>query len=329
MRWTTRSWNLARSIPKHQLLNLQSLLAPWAQTRPSSTVAAANLKFGQPLHETHPHLLKPGEITPGISALEYATRRAKLAAQLPRNGVAIVAASELKYRSGVVFYEFHQDPDFFYLTGFKESDAVAVIEKTGSNGEHVFHLFVQPKDAAIELWEGACSGIQAAQDVFNADEARAIHDLPTELTKIASRASKVYTDLVARPKSQSAFSKLIGERSVRQSAFAELLAHTKTQPLRPLLHELRVRKSEGEIANMRAAGKASGRAITNAMSRSFSTEKALAAFIEYQFKEGGCDTSAYVPVVAGGEVISVPICGFLSGPPRLTDAEWFEHSLRP
>lgn len=43
-------------------------------------------------------------------------------------------------------------------------------ESTGSGGEHVFHLFVRPKDPSKELWEGARSGVQAAQDVFNADE---------------------------------------------------------------------------------------------------------------------------------------------------------------
>lgn len=56
-------------------------------------------------------------VTPGISALEYAQRRAALARALPPNSVAILAASDTKYRSGAVFYEFHQDPDFFYLTG--------------------------------------------------------------------------------------------------------------------------------------------------------------------------------------------------------------------
>lgn len=60
-------------------------------------------------------------VTPGISALEYAQRRTKLASKLPKNGIAILAASDVKYRSGAVFYDFHQDSDFFYLTGMAES----------------------------------------------------------------------------------------------------------------------------------------------------------------------------------------------------------------
>ena len=81
-------------------------------------------------------------VTRGITALEYAQRRSNLAAKLPKNGFAVLAASEVKYRSGSVFYEFHQDSNFFYLTGtaaisvsmyllkslgFNEPEAVAVI----------------------------------------------------------------------------------------------------------------------------------------------------------------------------------------------------------
>ena len=39
----------------------------------------------------------------------------------------MIRSAILKYRSGPVFYEFHQDPDFFYLTGFLEPESVAVI----------------------------------------------------------------------------------------------------------------------------------------------------------------------------------------------------------
>ena len=43
-------------------------------------------------------------------------------------------------------------------------------EKGNSDVEYTFHLFVRPKDPKAEQWDGARSGIQAAQDVFNADE---------------------------------------------------------------------------------------------------------------------------------------------------------------
>lgn len=151
-----------------------------------ASISAADLQFGQPVHETHPHLLRAGEsasllnyeeisanvssVTPGITAQEYADRRSRLAASLPDNGIAILASSNTKYRSGAVFYEFHQEPNFFYLTGFNEPEAVAVIQKIGAPADYVFHLFLRPKDAKAEQWDGARSGEQAALDVFNADK---------------------------------------------------------------------------------------------------------------------------------------------------------------
>lgn len=110
-------------------------------------------------------------VTPGISAQEYADRRADFAAKLPPNSIAILRGADIKYRSGAVFHEFHQQSNFFYLTGFNEPEAIAVIQRLESS-EFIFHLFVRPKDPQAELWDGARSGEQAALDVFNADEVR-------------------------------------------------------------------------------------------------------------------------------------------------------------
>ena len=110
---------------------------------------------------------------------------------------------------------------------------------------------------------------------------------------------------MGRINSSSPISRLLGAQPVSQQDLADALGNAQFHPLRPLINKLRAVKSEGEIKNMRKAGQASGRAITDAMRQHFSTEKALTTFLEYRFREGGCDSSAYVPVVAGGEVIYV------------------------
>ncbi|KAI4097760.1 MAG: hypothetical protein LQ344_000032 [Seirophora lacunosa] len=269
--------------------------------RSYASLSAAELQFGQPLHETHPHLLKPGELTPGITALEYAQRRSNLASKLPKNGIALLAASELKYRSGPVFYEFHQDSDFFYLTGFNEPEAVAIIGKSTGEEDHVFHLFVRAKDPKVEQWEGSRSGTRAALDVFNADESGDIKDIEKSLSRIIREASEVYTDVSPSTTPTSALSRLFTSRSPPKSnALSKILEPATVKPLRSILNDLRNMKSDAEIANMRKAGQASGRAFTEAMRQAWTTEKDLNAFLEYTFKRNGCDASAYVPVVAGG-----------------------------
>lgn len=68
------------------------------------------------------------------------------------------------------------------------------------------------------------------------------------------------------------------------------------------MNDLRIFKSDSEIANMRIAGQLSGRAFTESMKHNFTKEKDLHSFLEYQFKVKGCDNWAFVPVIAGGQV---------------------------
>lgn len=56
-------------------------------------------------------------MTPGITALEYAQRRSRLANKLPKNAIAVLAASEVTYRANGIFHTYRQDSNFFYLTG--------------------------------------------------------------------------------------------------------------------------------------------------------------------------------------------------------------------
>ena len=81
-----------------------------------------------------------------------------------------------------------------------------------------------------------------------------------------------------------------------------MLGTRKVHALKPVINDVRAFKSDAEIRNMRKAGQESGRAFTDAMGGTWSREKDLGAYLEYRFKCRGCDTSAYVPVIAGGRV---------------------------
>ncbi|OJJ43977.1 hypothetical protein ASPZODRAFT_135397 [Penicilliopsis zonata CBS 506.65] len=271
-----------------------------ALRRAYASISAAELKFGQPVHETHPHILDPGELTPGITALEYAHRRSKLANKLPKNAIAILAASEVTYRAAGIFHEYHQDSNFFYLTGFNEPGALAIIVNDGSGDNHVFHLYVREKDPRAELWDGARSGTQAAIDVFNADETGNIERIADILPDIVAGASEIYTDISAFSANKSTLHRYLYGSSGLSEQLKKFVDPRKVKPLRPILVDMRVFKSEEEVVQLRRVGQASGRAFTETMRQDFTTEKDLCSFLEYQFKVKGCDTSAFVPVVAGG-----------------------------
>jgi Xaa-Pro aminopeptidase len=54
----------------------------------------------------------------------HANRRQKLREKLPANSVAVLFANAVRNRANDVDYFFHQDPDFLYLTGYKEPNSV-------------------------------------------------------------------------------------------------------------------------------------------------------------------------------------------------------------
>ncbi|KAI1373453.1 aminopeptidase-like protein [Hypoxylon crocopeplum] len=258
----------------------------------STIIPASDLLFGQPVHETHPHLLVPGELTPGITAQEYHERRAALCHSLPANSAVLLPSANLQYRSGAVFFPFRQESNFLYLTGFSESDSLAVLRRTGDElGDYTFHLYCRPKDPKAEQWNGPWSGVDAARDVWNADEAGDIGRVESSLTDALNGVKSIFTDAeLTKDGTPTKFGNLV--RSAVPNA--------TTVPLKSWINVLRAVKSPAEIANMRHAGRESGRALTEAMRRSWKSEKELAAFLEYQYQMSGLDGQAYIPVVAGG-----------------------------
>ncbi|KAF4550051.1 Metallopeptidase-like protein 3 [Elsinoe fawcettii] len=278
---------------------ITSALSSWKhQKRTLASVISG--KYGQPLHETHPHILQAGELTPGITAVEYHERRARLAKSLPRGGVAVLPSADIKTRSGAVFYEFHQQPDFFYLTGFNEPEALAVISREESELGYKFHLFVRPKDETAEIWDGARSGVQAAEEIFNADEAHDISRVASILPDLL-RGQTVFTDAFKAKKRQSAFYKFMsGPSHDQHGTLQTMLKAEEVKSLRPVMNDLRLRKSEAEIRIMRKAGRLSGQTYSEAMKQTYSLEKDLWTDMAYGFKKRGLDGEAYIPVIAGG-----------------------------
>lgn len=142
--------------------------------------------------------------------------------------------------------------------------------------------------------------MQAAQDVFNADEAGDIDSVQKMLPDIILGAKAVYTDIGLAGK-KSTFSRFIAGSTPQVDGLAKLLQKASVKPLRPLMNELRVKKSAAELMCMRKAGAVSGAVITEAMRNTYKTEKQLWADLAYGFKTQGLDGEAYVPVIAGGQ----------------------------
>ena len=127
-----------------------------------------------------------------IPVSEYQQRRQKFSKAIGK-GVAVFRSAPHAVMHNDVEYVYRQDSDFYYLTGFNEAEAVAVIAPNHS--EHQFILFVQPKNLAQEIWTGYRVGVEAAKDLYGADIVYSIDELEEKLPKYLVTGDRIYYHL--------------------------------------------------------------------------------------------------------------------------------------
>ena len=105
----------------------------------------------------------------------YKERRQKLREKLPANSVAVFFANPVRNRANDVDYAYHQDPDFYYLTGYKEANSVLLVFKDSqhaANGTSYDEIiFVQPRNVQAEMWTGRRLGDSGVKGKWGLDQA--------------------------------------------------------------------------------------------------------------------------------------------------------------
>lgn len=110
-----------------------------------------------------------------ISSEFHKERRQALREKMPENTVAVFFANAVRNRANDVDYIYHQDPDFYYLTGYKEPHAVLVIfseeQKTLDGAAFNEVLYVQEKNERAEQWTGYRLGTEGAKTKLGFEQA--------------------------------------------------------------------------------------------------------------------------------------------------------------
>lgn len=235
-----------------------------------------------------------------ISLPEFQRRREKLLAKMAAGSAAIVFAAPERTRSADTEYPFRQDSDFWYLTGFNEPEAALVLIKSDESHSHSV-LFNRVRDLTAEVWFGRRLGQEAALDKLGVNRALPWDDMPQQLHLLLNGLDVVYHaqglyDFADR----AVFSAL---EKLRKGARQNLKAPATVTDWRPWLHEMRLFKSQEEIAVMRKAGEITAKAHTRAMERCRPGmyEYHLEAEIHHEFTRHGARYPAYNTIVGSGE----------------------------
>ena len=196
-----------------------------------------------------------------MNSKEFARRRRQLMRMVGHGGIAILPSAPVRMRSRDVEYRFRQDSDFYYLTGFAEPDAVAVLAPGRDNGEYL--LFCRERDPEKELWDGRRAGQDGAVRDHDADDAFPIDDIDDILPGIMESCSRVYYTMGLYSEFDSRIADWINSLRSRESRGV----HTPQEyvALDHLLHDMRLYKSRAEISAMRKSAGVASNAHVRAM----------------------------------------------------------------
>jgi Xaa-Pro aminopeptidase len=233
----------------------------------------------------------------GFSKDVFANRRKRIVESMG-SAVAVVPAARELVRSHDTTFPFRQDSDFYYLTGFPEPDALAVL--AGSE-PHRFILFTRPRDGKQETWTGPRQGPEGAREVFGADESFPLSELDSTMPELLSNMRRVY---FAFGKDETWDRRMTGWiNQVRaKGRRGAVSAPTELIDAAALVHEQRLIKDATEIELMRRAARITAESHMLAMNvcSPGMTERDLKNQLEHSCFSQGCRAMAYETIVAGG-----------------------------
>lgn len=233
-----------------------------------------------------------------ISMSEYATRRKQIMQQLGSSGIMILPGAPVAHRNGDYSYPYRQQSDLYYLTGFTEPEAVAVLAPQRQDGE--FILFNRPKNREQEIWEGIRAGQSGAREIYGADEAFSIEEIEKKLPDLLDGRSEVHYALGLNKSFDRMLMRVINR--IRGKIRNGILPPLRFVDISETVHEMRLIKSAAEIDVMRKSAEISASAHTRAMRacKPGIMEYQLEAELMYEFQNQGARFPAYTSIVGGG-----------------------------
>jgi Xaa-Pro aminopeptidase len=231
----------------------------------------------------------------------YAQRRARMAAQLGSNGIALIPTAPERQRNRDSDFLFRHDSYFYYLTGFTEPNAWLVVTSDGRST-----LFCQPKDLEREIWDGYRLGPEAAVGALGVNAAFPIGEMDAQLPRLLENRDTVWYPFAIHEGLEQRVAGWLNQ--VRARVRYGALCPDQQRDLCAILDEMRLVKDAHEQDVMRRAAAISARAHVRTMQACARMLRAgqdvreyhLDAELMHEFRMGGSQYPAYSSIVAAG-----------------------------
>lgn len=254
-----------------------------------------------------------------VPGTEYIERRSRLLNAMDADSVCVIPAARLVTRSRDTEFAFRQDSDFHYLTGFPEPDAYLVLTNRQSEQHGNTMLFCLPKDKDAEIWHGRRIGPEDAEARFDMDHAFPIAELEDALVALLDGHQTLYYAQGHDSDTDDLLASVL--QQMRNAPKQSRLAPSTTKDIRPVLHEMRLIKSDAELAVMQKAADISAQAHKRAMAfaQAGKTEYQLEAELHHEFAMQGARQPAYGTIVGSGD--NACILHYTENASTLTDGD--------
>jgi Xaa-Pro aminopeptidase len=235
---------------------------------------------------------------PGISADAFARRRARVMDELGTPGVMVLAAAPEIVVGRDLELRYVVDPDLWYLTGYMEPEAVAVL---GGATDASFTLFVRPRDPARETWTGPRGGVDAALERFGADAAHPVAELGERLPALLRGRDRIHFRVGS---GRLDVERLVLDALVRGRHGRQRSGTGPAELVDPggILDEMRLVKEPEEIQAIRDAVEVTAAAFRAgfAEARPGKGEWEVEAAVEGAMRRAGADGPAFATIAASG-----------------------------
>ena len=241
-----------------------------------------------------------------ISQEEYKLRRQKLS-EFINEGVLILPGNTSYIRNHDVEFDFRQNSDFWYLTGFNEPNAVLVMI---FNPAIEYILFVEPYDVNYHIWLGERAGIEGAINNFMADKSYPLSEINNIIPEIITEFNNIYyrngsnsnIDSIINEYSNSNLRSVTGRRGNYNLRKNDVIQSTNIIDPIPFISQLRLYKSDNEIELIKNAINISKNGFEHILNilKPGINEYEIQTELEYQFRKNGSRYNAYPSIVASG-----------------------------
>ena len=241
-------------------------------------------------------------------------KRQEFRDQMPQNSIAFFFTAPIMKRSNDTDFMYHQDPNYYYLTGWREPHGVLVIFKDNQQDDNGFYneiLFVRERNEYREMWDGKRLGLKGAKNM-NFDRVLLRSDFIENSIKIEDFSNVLNMNIRDDVRDfkddkydlyniQNKFLEIINSKSFSDN-LGDLKREFKNTSVDNIMSSLRQKKDSLEIKLLTKAIKISSLAQIEVMKAIHGemTEREIQGIHEFIYRKYGAAHEGYNSIVGAG-----------------------------